>query len=145
MLVTRMTVSLMVGVQIQNDLEATNQAARRTGAGRYTRTMRSPRLRFSIRTLLVAYAALAALLAVSIRFGPHIAWRTFHSDMASGVVRIPSKPLAAAPTSGVKNGNGSCIGGIGLAHPSDQPMSPLSAFGNCTRTKRRPTRELNSR
>ena len=58
--------------------------------------MRCPRLRFSLRTLLIAVAVLAALLGLSIRFGPHVVWKIAHHDIASGVVPIPSKPLIDA-------------------------------------------------
>ncbi len=59
--------------------------------------MRFPRFRFSVRTLLIAFTVLAALLGVSIRFGPHVVWRMAYSHISTGVVPIPSRPLIAAP------------------------------------------------
>ena len=51
------------------------------------------RYRFSLRSLLIGLAAVCVVLGLSIRFGPHVLWKTIHSDIASGVDRIPSKPL----------------------------------------------------
>ena len=59
--------------------------------------MRWPRLRFSLRTLLVAVFLVSALLGLSIRFGPHLIWKFVQSDISAGIVPIPSQPLAAAP------------------------------------------------
>ncbi len=61
--------------------------------------MRCPRLSFSLRSLLIAFAVLAASLGLSVHFGPCVMWKTLHSRISSGVVPIPSKPLvASSPT-----------------------------------------------
>jgi hypothetical protein len=46
-----------------------------------------------VSTLLIAFVVVAALLGLSIRFGPHVMWKTVHSDISSGVAPMPSKPL----------------------------------------------------
>lgn len=51
------------------------------------------RMQFSVRTLLIAFGIVGALLALSIRFGPHVIWKTLHSSTSSAVVPIPSNPL----------------------------------------------------
>ena len=55
--------------------------------------MRLPRFKWSVRSLLTAIAVLAAVLGLAIRFGPHIIWKTVHSDTANEVFPIPSRPL----------------------------------------------------
>ncbi len=50
------------------------------------------RVRFSLRTLLLAVAVLCLLLAVAVRFGPHIAWK-IRSRSLPRVERIPTRPL----------------------------------------------------
>ena len=42
-------------------------------------------------------SSVAALLGLSIRFGPHLMWRTVQSNISVGIVPILSKPLVAAP------------------------------------------------
>lgn len=57
--------------------------------------MRMPRFRFSIRSLLIALTVFAAVLALSIQWGPHVAWRTLHSRVSTGVTPLPSQSLVA--------------------------------------------------
>jgi hypothetical protein len=54
-------------------------------------------LRFSLRTLLIAFAVVGILFALSIQFGPHLLWKTVASDYASGVEPIPIAPLVDTP------------------------------------------------
>ncbi len=72
---------------------------RRPGDARRSATnmMRIFRFRIPVRTLLIAIAVLAAFLALALRFGPHVVWQTVHSDIASGVLPIPSSPLIVSP------------------------------------------------
>jgi hypothetical protein len=58
------------------------------------------RIRFSLRTLLIGFAVLCAVLALSLRFGPHLYWRFAQTKIATGVVAIPTKPLVAPPPAG---------------------------------------------
>jgi len=53
------------------------------------------RIRFSLRTLLIGFGVLCAILAFSLRFGPHLYWRFAQTKIATGIVAIPTKPLVA--------------------------------------------------
>ncbi len=51
------------------------------------------RFRFSIRTLIITVALLCLLLGISIRFGPHLLWKSTRSEAANGVEAIPTRSL----------------------------------------------------
>jgi hypothetical protein len=57
------------------------------------------RVRFSLCTLFIALTAFGVVLGLSLRFGPHVVWKTLNSQMATGVEAIPSKPLEDQPPS----------------------------------------------
>ncbi len=58
--------------------------------------MRLLRRDFSLRTLLVAVATIGAGLALTIRFGPHLVWRTFCSEISRTDHPISTYPLVDA-------------------------------------------------
>lgn len=52
--------------------------------------MQLPRLKFTVGNMLLFFATIALLL----RFSPHILWKAGRTDISSGVIAIPSMPLA---------------------------------------------------
>lgn len=52
------------------------------------------RLRFSVRTLLIAVTVVGSVLGMSIRFAPHVAFKLFGAR-ATGIIPIPTQPLLA--------------------------------------------------
>ena len=48
---------------------------------------------FSMRALLVAVTVMAIAMALSVRFGPHVLWKTIYRKNSSGTISIPTQPL----------------------------------------------------
>ena len=55
--------------------------------------MRLPKPNFSMRTLFLTVTVAGLMIGFSVRFGPHILWKTVHRKASSGIVAVPTRPL----------------------------------------------------